>query len=146
MKNIVLVKSSFGFFSKMLQKSPNELFLANPTELCCYCSNQRINVNFVMGKFENFLKSKLSLKLHRALFKKQIFFFFFKFKNLQVKVKVLARSTLCDFIDCSPPGSSVHGILQARILEWVAIPSYRGSSQPRDRTLVSYSAGRFFTI
>lgn len=62
MRNIVLVKSSFGFFSKMLQKSPNELFLANPTELCCNCSNQRINVNFVMGKFENVLKSKLSLK------------------------------------------------------------------------------------
>ena len=49
-------------------------------------------------------------------------------------------------MDCSPPGSSVHGILQARILEWVAIPSSRGSSQPRDWTLVSGIAGRFFTI
>ena len=49
-------------------------------------------------------------------------------------------------IDCSPPGSSVHGILQARILEWVAIPISSGSSQPRDRTWVSYTAGRFFTI
>ena len=39
--------------------------------------------------------------------------------------------TLCDLMDCSPPGSSVHGILQARILEWVATPSFRGSSQPR---------------
>ena len=53
---------------------------------------------------------------------------------------------LCDPMDCSPPGSSVHGILQARILEWVAIPFSRGSSQPRDRTLVSYIAGRFFTV
>ena len=35
-------------------------------------------------------------------------------------------------VDCSPPGSSVHGILQARILEWVAIPFYRGSSEPKD--------------
>ena len=42
--------------------------------------------------------------------------------------------TLCDPLDCSPPGSSVHGILQARILEWVAMPSSKGSSQPRDRT------------
>ena len=42
-----------------------------------------------------------------------------------------------DAMDCSPPGSSVHGILQARILEWVVLPSSRGSSQPRDRTLVS---------
>ena len=46
--------------------------------------------------------------------------------------------TLCDPRDCSPPGSSLHGILQARILEWVAMPSSRGSSQPRDRTHVSY--------
>ena len=47
---------------------------------------------------------------------------------------------------CSLPGSSVHGILQARILEWVAMPSSRGSSQGRDRTQVSRTAGRFFTI
>ena len=40
--------------------------------------------------------------------------------------------TLCDPVDCSPPGSSVHGILQARKLEWVAMLSSRGSSQPRD--------------
>ena len=46
--------------------------------------------------------------------------------------------TLCDPMDCSPPGSSVHGILQARILEWVAIPFSRGSSQARDQTCVSY--------
>ena len=49
-------------------------------------------------------------------------------------------------MDCSPPSSSVHGILQARILEWVVIPFSRGSSQPRDRTQVSSIAGRFFTI
>ena len=46
--------------------------------------------------------------------------------------------TLCDPIDCSLPGSSVHGILQARILEWVAISFPRGSSRPRDRTCTSY--------
>ena len=44
-----------------------------------------------------------------------------------------------------PPGFSAHGILQARMLEWVAISSSRGSSQPRDRTQVSHTAGRFFT-
>ena len=54
--------------------------------------------------------------------------------------------TLCDPTDCSPPSSSVHGILQARILEWVVIPFSRGSSQPRDRTQVSSISGRFFTI
>ena len=45
--------------------------------------------------------------------------------------------TLGDPMDCSPPGSSVHGFLQARILEGAAMPSFRGSSQPRDRTWVS---------
>ena len=49
-------------------------------------------------------------------------------------------------MDCSPPGSSVHGILQARILEWIAIPFSRGSSQPRDWTQVSCITGRFFTV
>ena len=45
--------------------------------------------------------------------------------------------TLCDPMDCSPPGSTVHGTVHARILEWVAMPSFRGSSQPRDQTFVS---------
>ena len=54
--------------------------------------------------------------------------------------------TLCDPLDCNPPGSSVHGISQARIMEWVSIPFSRGSSRPRDRTPVSCIAGRFFTV
>ena len=53
--------------------------------------------------------------------------------------------TLCNPMDCSPPGSSVHGILQARILEWIAMPSSRASSQPRDWTWVSHISGGFFT-
>ena len=44
----------------------------------------------------------------------------------------------CSLVDCSPPGLSVRGVLQARTLEWVAMPSSRGSSRPRDRTWVSY--------
>ena len=67
----------------------------------------------------------------------------------EVKLKVLVAHpclTLCDPVDCSPPGSSVHGILQASILEWVAISFSRGSSQPRDRTQISHIAGEFFTI
>ena len=54
--------------------------------------------------------------------------------------------TLCDPVDCSPPGSSVHGILQARILEWVDISFSRGSSRPRDRTQVSRIAGSHFNL
>ena len=52
--------------------------------------------------------------------------------------------TLCDLMGCSP-GSSVHGILQAIILEWVALPYARGSSWPRDQIWVSRIAGGFFT-
>ena len=54
--------------------------------------------------------------------------------------------TLCNPMDHILPGSSVHGILQARILEWIAIPFSRGSSQPRDWTWVSHIRGRFFII
>ena len=54
--------------------------------------------------------------------------------------------TLCDPMDCSLSGSSVHGILQARILEWVVISSSRGSSEPRDRTQVSCIAGGRFIV
>ena len=53
--------------------------------------------------------------------------------------------TLCDPMDCSPPGSSVHGISQARILECVAISSSRASSQPRDRTCISSTGRWIFT-
>ena len=54
--------------------------------------------------------------------------------------------TLCSPVDCSLPGSSIHGIFQARILEWVAICLSRGSSRPRDRTRVLHIAGKCFTI
>ena len=68
------------------------------------------------------------------------------FHNVWSLVKVLvvhACPTVCDPMDCSLP--AYHGILQARILEWVAIPFSRGSSQPRDRTQVSCIASGFFT-
>ena len=65
-----------------------------------------------------------------------------------IKWSEVAQSclTLCNPVDCSLPGSSVHGILQARILEWVAISFSRGSSQPRDRTWVSRIGGRCFNL
>ena len=73
-------------------------------------------------------------------------------KNSQVKSHVVGVTQLpnyvwlfCDPMDCNLPGSSVHGILQARILEWVAMSFSRGSSQPRDWIHVFYIAGGFFT-
>ena len=73
-------------------------------------------------------------------------------KNIRVAFSdvcvLVAQSclALCDPTNCSLLGFSVHGILQARILEWVAIPFSGGSSQPRDRILVSCITGRFFTV
>ena len=54
--------------------------------------------------------------------------------------------TLCNTMDSIPPGSSVHGIMQARILGWVTVPSSRGSSWRRDQTRVSYITGKVFTV
>ena len=66
----------------------------------------------------------------------------------KMPVCVLSCFSLCDAVDCSPPGSSVHESLQARILQWVAMFSSRGSSRPRDWTCVSLSpalAGNLLT-
>ena len=66
----------------------------------------------------------------------------------EVKESEVAQScpTLCDPMDYSPPVSSVHGILQAQILEWVAISFSRGSSRPRDRTQVFRISSRHFNL
>ena len=68
-----------------------------------------------------------------------IFCGFFFFSHLEK-----SESELCPTL-CDPMDYTIHGILQARILEWVAFPFSRGSSQPRDGTQVSHIAGRFFT-
>ena len=62
-------------------------------------------------------------------------------EQVRVKVKVVQWCLIL----CNPMDYTAHGIFQARILEWVAFPFYRGSSQPRDRTQISRIAGGFFT-
>ena len=66
----------------------------------------------------------------------------------KVKWSLVAQScqTLCDPMDCSPPGFSIQGIFQAKVMEWVAISFSRGSSWPRDQTWVSHIVGRCFTV
>ena len=83
--------------------------------------------------------AKTSMTLHVSC--QWVTFSFFIFMHAHAQ----SCPTLCDPTDCSPPGSSVHGTLQARILEWVATSYSRGSPQPRTRTHVSCSVGRFFT-
>ena len=81
------------------------------------------------------------LKIAKAIVKKNKAVFSiiaFCYIHMHMHAKSLRLCpTLCDPMDCGPPGSSVHGILQARILQWAAMPSSRGSSRPRDRTHVS---------
>ena len=69
-------------------------------------------------------------------------------KIVLLKENEVAQSCpiLCDPMDCSPPGSSIHGIFQVKVLEWIAIGFSRGSSQPRDGTWVSRIVGRRFTV
>ena len=80
------------------------------------------------------------------------FLFFFKINGSSSGggggggVSAQSYLTFCDPTDCSPSGCSLHGILQARILEWVAIPFSRRSFQNRDQSWVSPTEGRFFTI
>ena len=81
------------------------------------------------------------------------FFFLWrrKFKSFNERSIEDLHSSWCQCLtlrplDCSLPGSSVHGIFQVRILEWVGIPFSRGSSQPRNWTQISCNVGRFFTI
>ena len=64
----------------------------------------------------------------------------------QEKIYHVAHHLSSEPMDCSPPGSSVHGILQARILEWIAIPFSKGSSALRNQTQVFCISGRFFTV
>ena len=70
----------------------------------------------------------------------------FVINGIMFKVKVKSCPTLCDPMDCNIAGSSIHGIFQTRLLEWVAISFSRGSSQPRDWSQFSCIVGRCFTI
>ena len=96
---------------------------------------------------------KYFFKFFSSLVGKQVLFvllyfqvrFFFSLSKWKKALIAQSCWTLWDPMDCSPPGSSVYGILQARILGWNAIPFSRGCSWLRDRTQVSCIADRFFT-
>ena len=116
---------------------------------------QRKVINFFMRKNSEYLfhlsitwqKEGRILKADKRSKRFQKAFYITRTLSNVVKVKLAQScSTLCDPVDCTPPGSSVHGILQARILEWVAISFSRGSSWPRDWTQLSCTAGRHFNL
>ena len=124
--------------------------------LCLMCPASGIFSHSTSGKALSIsftLRHKWPIKLNRILLAGSSFTYLILvlMANAQTSVSLcvsVARScpTLCDPVVCSLPGSSVHGILQARMLEWVAIPFSRASSSSRDQTQVFRIAGRFFTI
>ena len=94
------------------------------------------------------IKKKKKIKVAERLYLMNVVWKLIFFLLLMKVWSKVAQScpTLCDPMDCSLPGSSVHRILQAKILEWVAIFFSRGFSWPRDQTQVSCIAGRCFTL
>ena len=90
------------------------------------------------GWFHKSQRSEFSLCLK--------FFLINSWREIEVKWSHSVVSDSLQPMDCRPPSSSVHGLLQARILEWIAISFSRGSSQPRDQTQVSHIAGRRFNL
>ena len=103
-----------------------------------------IHVNVWQNQYSIVKKNKIKIKI-----KKSIYWMYLLYTVLCSSVLCLVAQwcpTLCDPMDCSPPGSSLHGIFQERILKWVAVPYSRWASQSRDRTQVSHIVRRFFTI
>ena len=114
---------------------------------------------FLFPNFVNKEKNAVGMLFSRQYVLWPFFFFFTEIdwghniygsiiiKALRCAVSLVTQvsPSLCNPMDCSPPGSSVHETLQASVLEWVAMPSSRGSSQPRNQTGVFCIVGRFFT-
>ena len=132
---------------RSIQTSPSGT-VPIPTPLHCLSLNfflKRQNAAFasiwgldIPGSSHHFLHSFLMSSYPLRLIKQNRFTHNLWFTLDCVHAKSLQSClTFCSSVECSPPGSSVHGILQARILEWVAMPSSRGSSPSRDRTRIS---------
>ena len=106
-----------------------------------YCLNNLIYIYYLIYNSYHFNIQITTWKLRNAnIFSK------LKFHLRRWMIATQSCPTLWDPMDCSLPSSFVHGILQARILKWVAISFSSASSQPRDRTQVSCMASRLFTI
>ena len=94
-----------------------------------FCKILKFSPHLILIEWSKWMMNNLKSLITRG--------FFFFFKNSGKCEVAPSCPTLCNPVDCSLPGSSVHGILQARVLEWVAISFSRGSSWPRDQTEVS---------
>ena len=112
-----------------------------------WCQGKRTNINSApsmdhMTQLSHLILAVREVRFHYSLLKKPVSFTAKRGTCISLRSHIAVQSLshvqlFCDPIDCSLPGSSVHGISQARILEWVAISFSRGSSWPRDKTRVS---------
>ena len=127
--------------------------------LKCFCTLLKISWSFLASSVPLIYICILLPILHSLYYSsfmvnhKLIYIYIYVSAYIQCIIYIIVNNevtqsclSLCDPIDCSLPGSSVHGVFKARILEWVAISFSRGSSRPRNRTQVSCIAGRCFTI
>ena len=136
------------FFQRWSWFVPSVFILCSPLTIAVCCCR------WVYWKNHSLLVSSLPCVFLGSLTRSSLSHSFASKCHLKSKVRmrvcVHAQSlqscpTLCSPMDCSLPGCSIHRILQARILEWVAKPFSRGSSWPRDQTRISCTAGRFLT-
>ena len=153
---VLLTKATFFLFALLLcflgfwclKVSPSQISLQEPHRQTWKPVNPKTFWLLYFHRFLNPILSKLlSIQLAQLLFCLQRCTVLPCQTNHKVKVLVTQSClTLYDPMDYSRPGSSVHGVLLARILEWAAIPFSRGSSKPRGQTWVSCIHGRFCTI
>ena len=104
----------------------------------------KIRVHKILWKNSNILSGQINT--YDFAFLTKLFVDHQKSKSASASEVAQSYPAVCNPMDCSLPGSSIHGIFQARVLEWVAISFSRGSSRPRDWTQVSRIAGRCFTV
>ena len=126
------------YFNRYSGIASGNLLCDSESSNWCSVTTQRGGIGWeVGGKFKREETCVCLRQIHADVWQKPTQYCKAMFLQLKVCVCVLviqSYQTLCDCMECNPPGSSVHGIFQARILEWVTIPLSRGSSQPRDQT------------
>ena len=124
-------------------------------EILCYCLRWAFKYHFYTS-FATILKDSfpkyphphtwIAFPIINFIHKNDTLFFYYNEPTLKWSEVAQSCATLCNPMDCSLPGSSIQAILQARVLEWVAISFSREASQPGDWTWVSHISGRCFTL
>ena len=119
--------------------------LENSRDPTCLLRNLCVKKQQLEPDMEQLTGSKLGKENDKAVYCHSAYYLTYTQSESESQVAQSCR-TLCDPMDCRLSGSSIHGIFQARVLEWIAISFSRGSSRPRNRTRVSHIAGKHFTV